>query len=271
MRSGKASIAPRAPIWKRRPRHSTVDGPIARQLEKKSTSSPPSAATSAVPYPPGSSYARRAVSASTPRRSTSSVNPAAHDAAGPVGEDRRLLDLLDLAQLLQRKAARRPVVERLRVGDDHHVKAGVAREAVDDLGDLLVCAEVARAGLFVLVEQHRPPPRRHRDGLAEQIFDDDRRRGRARSRGIGERQGRGEQTLKLFRAAPSSRPRPEDARPGQVLAVDRQGLHVACGAGVVCVAELQVVGGKRMPAQAYAAGKPFAVGERLDDPPTPAE
>ena len=45
--------------------------------------------------------------------------------------------------------------------------------------------------------------------------------------------GRGELTLKLFAAAPSSRPRPEDARPGQVLAVDRQGLHVACGDGVV--------------------------------------
>ena len=58
---------------------------------------------------------------------------------------------------------------------------------------------------------------------------------------------------------------------GQVLAVDRAGVHVACGEGVVCVAELQVVGGKRMPAQAYAAGKPFAAGERLVDPPTPAE
>jgi len=81
--------------------------------------------------------------------------------------------------------------------------------------------------------------------------------------------GRGEQVLKLFRAAPSSwscRPRPADARPGQVLAVDREGLHVACGAGVVCVAELQVVGGKRMPAQAYAAGKPFAAGEGLVEP-----
>ena len=83
--------------------------------------------------------------------------------------------------------------------------------------------------------------------------------------------GRGPLVLKLFRAAPSSRPRPDDAAPGQVLAVDRAGMHVACGEGVMCVAELQVVGGKRMPAQAYAAGKPFAAGERLVDPPTPAE
>jgi len=79
--------------------------------------------------------------------------------------------------------------------------------------------------------------------------------------------GRGDATLKLFRARASGRARPDDARPGQVLAVDREGLHVACADGVVCVAELQVVGGKRMPAQAYAAGKPFAAGEGLVDPP----
>ncbi len=83
--------------------------------------------------------------------------------------------------------------------------------------------------------------------------------------------GRGGLVMKLFRASPSSRPRPEDAAPGQVLAVDRAGMHVACGEGAVCVAELQVVGGKRMPAQAYAAGKPFAAGERLEDPPVSAE
>ena len=79
--------------------------------------------------------------------------------------------------------------------------------------------------------------------------------------------GRGPLTLKLFRAAPSGRSRPDDAAPGQVLGLDRVGMHVACGEGVVCVQELQVVGGKRMPAQAYAAGKPFAAGERLADPP----
>ena len=83
--------------------------------------------------------------------------------------------------------------------------------------------------------------------------------------------GRGELTLKLFRAAPSAHARPEGASPGQVLAVDREGMHVACGEGVVCVAELQVVGGKRMPARAYAAGKPFAPGESLRDPPAAAQ
>jgi methionyl-tRNA formyltransferase len=83
--------------------------------------------------------------------------------------------------------------------------------------------------------------------------------------------GRGTLVLKLFRARPSEHARPDGATPGQVLAVDRAGMHVACAEGVVCIAEVQVVGGKRMPAQAYAAGKPFAAGESLIDPPTPAE
>ena len=78
--------------------------------------------------------------------------------------------------------------------------------------------------------------------------------------------GRGALVLKLFRAAPSERARPQGASAGQVLAVDSEGMHVACGAGVVRVAEVQVVGGKRMPAQAYAAGRPFAPGETLVDP-----
>lgn len=78
--------------------------------------------------------------------------------------------------------------------------------------------------------------------------------------------GRAGAPLKLFRAGPSPLPRPAEAAPGEVLAVDRAGLHVACGTGVVRIAEVQAAGGKRMPAQAYAAGKPFAPGERLTPP-----
>ncbi len=78
--------------------------------------------------------------------------------------------------------------------------------------------------------------------------------------------GRDGAPVKLFRAGRSERARPEDAAPGEVLAVDRAGLHVACGDGVVRVAELQAAGAKRMPAQSYAAGKPFKKGERLAAP-----
>jgi len=82
--------------------------------------------------------------------------------------------------------------------------------------------------------------------------------------------GRGGAVLKLFRAGPSRRARPDDAVAGQVLGVDPDGMHVACGEGVVRVAELQIVGGKRMPAVMYALGRPFATGEVLADPPAEA-
>lgn len=78
--------------------------------------------------------------------------------------------------------------------------------------------------------------------------------------------GRGGAVVKLFGAAPSSRDG-AGAAAGQVLAVDREGMHVACGAGAVRVTEVQIVGGKRMSAQQYALGRPFAPGEVLADPP----
>lgn len=83
--------------------------------------------------------------------------------------------------------------------------------------------------------------------------------------------GRDGGPVKLFRAGPSARPRPAGAAPGEVLAVDRAGLHVACGDGVVRVGELQAAGAKRMPAQAYAAGKPFKEGERFAAPASGGE
>ncbi|WP_434422135.1 methionyl-tRNA formyltransferase [Nannocystis pusilla] len=79
--------------------------------------------------------------------------------------------------------------------------------------------------------------------------------------------GREGTPVKLYRAGPSPLPRPEGATPGEVLAVDRAGLHVACGEGVVRIAEVQAAGAKRMPAQAYAAGKAFKKGEGFSTPP----
>ncbi len=74
---------------------------------------------------------------------------------------------------------------------------------------------------------------------------------------------RGDDELKLFAASPSSHAT-GGAAPGTVLAVDAAGLHVAAGDGAaLCVAELQPAGKRRMPARAYAAGRPFAPGERL--------
>lgn len=71
---------------------------------------------------------------------------------------------------------------------------------------------------------------------------------------------RGDLPMKLYGASLSDL---GSAVPGTVLGVDERGLHVACGTGAVCLAQLQPAGKKRMNAQAYAAGRGFADGERL--------
>ncbi len=68
-----------------------------------------------------------------------------------------------------------------------------------------------------------------------------------------------EVVLKLFQPRVSS----GTGRPGQVLGVDREGLHVACGSGAVAIAELQLPARKRMPATALLAGFPIPPGTLL--------
>ena len=83
----------------------------------------------------------------------------------------------------------------------------------------------------------------------------------------------GAETLKLWRSALSPLPVPAGSRPGQVLAVDGQGIHIACGAdaetgagaSAVCVSELQRAGGKRLPASDFVRGLPaLQAGALLD-------
>jgi methionyl-tRNA formyltransferase len=74
---------------------------------------------------------------------------------------------------------------------------------------------------------------------------------------------RGGAPLKLFRA--SVHPHTGSHEPGTVLSHDNGGLVVACLGSAVTVAEVQPAGKRRMSAAAYAAGKPFAVNERLGE------
>ena len=51
---------------------------------------------------------------------------------------------------------------------------------------------------------------------------------------------------------------------GQILAVDRQQVVVACGEGALALTELQKAGGKRLSVQQFLAGHPLKVGDRFD-------
>lgn len=51
--------------------------------------------------------------------------------------------------------------------------------------------------------------------------------------------------------------------PGEILAVDKDGIVVACGAGALRLLSVQPEGGKAMPAWPYAQGRRIGKGERL--------
>ena len=52
--------------------------------------------------------------------------------------------------------------------------------------------------------------------------------------------------------------------PGVIVRADAAGIVVACGQGALNVKQLQRAGGKRMPAAAFLAGHPLAIGTRLN-------
>lgn len=67
------------------------------------------------------------------------------------------------------------------------------------------------------------------------------------------------QTVKLWVARPVS----GQGQAGEILAVSRQAVVIACGEGALAVTELQKAGGKRLAVQQFLAGHPLAVGERF--------
>jgi methionyl-tRNA formyltransferase len=78
----------------------------------------------------------------------------------------------------------------------------------------------------------------------------------------------GTQEVKIWAAIPAAAPAAATApnaaapyaAPGTVLALDRDGIHVACGQGVLRLTCVQPAAGKRMAAMAYAAGRALSVG-----------
>jgi len=68
--------------------------------------------------------------------------------------------------------------------------------------------------------------------------------------------------LKIWRAAALDKD--TDAAPGTLVAVQPDGIDVACGRGVLRLTELQRAGGRRLPAREFLAGVPLVAGQRFD-------
>ena len=74
--------------------------------------------------------------------------------------------------------------------------------------------------------------------------------------------------VKLWRSEIDSFSRNADAGPGQILAVNDEGITVACGSGAergaLLLTELQRPGGKRLPAREFLRGFALQAGQRFD-------
>ena len=73
----------------------------------------------------------------------------------------------------------------------------------------------------------------------------------------------GGRTLKVLSCAVVSEDAAPAGEPGEILAVGREGVSVACGSGVLLLATVQPEGGKAMDAWAYAQGRRLEKRERL--------
>ncbi len=69
------------------------------------------------------------------------------------------------------------------------------------------------------------------------------------------------QAVKVWRGEPHLALR--EAPAGTVLSVGKEGIDIACGAGMFRLTEVQPANGKRMPAEAFAAGRAVAPGVRF--------
>ena len=72
----------------------------------------------------------------------------------------------------------------------------------------------------------------------------------------------GDRRIKVHRTVASTLD-PEGAAPGQVIALDPEGILVACAEGTLEIQELQESGRKRVDARAFASGRGVAVGDRF--------
>jgi methionyl-tRNA formyltransferase len=77
------------------------------------------------------------------------------------------------------------------------------------------------------------------------------------------------QRIKIWAARPAPNANlnanPNNAQPGEILAIERDAIVVACAQAALALTELQKAGGKRLPAREFLAGHPLQPGDRLGE------
>jgi methionyl-tRNA formyltransferase len=79
----------------------------------------------------------------------------------------------------------------------------------------------------------------------------------------------GDRRIKVHRAVPSTLD-PEGAKPGEVTALDPEGVLVACAEGTLEIQELQESGRKRVDARSFISGRRVALGDRFSHEGSPS-
>jgi methionyl-tRNA formyltransferase len=74
----------------------------------------------------------------------------------------------------------------------------------------------------------------------------------------------GDRQIKVHRSVASTLD-PEGALPGQVIALDPEGILVACADGTLEIQEIQESGRKRVAARDFISGRRVALGDRFGD------
>lgn len=162
---------------------------------------------------------------------------------------------LDTGPVLLRQAV------PIRADDD----AGTLHDRLAALGANLVVECLGRLPLAPVPQSAVGVTYAHKIGKAEAMVDWSRdawdvdRQIRAFNPFPGAQGQWGGATLKLWRAVPVE----GSGSPGEILAVTREGITVACGTGALRLTEVQKAGGKRLPAAQFLAGNKLAVGSQF--------
>jgi methionyl-tRNA formyltransferase len=161
-----------------------------------------------------------------------------------------------------------PIVLRRELPIEAHDTAGSLHDRLAELGARLVSEVLAGLPMTSVGQASEGVTYAHKIEKSEAMIDWRKsaaeldRQLRAFNPFPGAQAGFKGQLIKLWQAEPT----PGQGKAGQILAVDRSKIVVACADGALAISELQKAGGKRLPVQQFLAGNPWQRGDCFDLP-----